>query len=100
MWRTPVPVFPRSIFRRRCFSDRYSSKSSRFLIFTGRDSDSRIRMRILHVLSQFEVTGAEVYAAVLSRRQHDLGHTIFIVSDTFSVPFPGTYIPHPIGVRS
>jgi len=57
-------------------------------------------MRILHVLSQFEVTGAEVYAAVLARRQHEQGNTVFIVSDTFSVPFPGTYIPHPIGVRN
>ena len=57
-------------------------------------------MNILHVLSQFEVTGAEVYAASLVSEQLRQGHTAYIVSDTFSTPTQGIYIPMPIGRRS
>lgn len=41
-------------------------------------------MNILHVLSQKEVTGAEVYAAVLADSQIQNGHNVYIISDTFS----------------
>ncbi len=57
-------------------------------------------MRILHVLSQFEVTGAEVYAATLINEQIRRRHTVLIVSDTFSTPTQARYIPIPIGDRS
>ncbi len=57
-------------------------------------------MKILHVLSQFEVTGAEVYAAELAHRQTEKGHDIVIVSDTLTLKVPGKYLPFPIGKRS
>ena len=57
-------------------------------------------MRILHVLSQFEVTGAEAYAASLIEAQIADGHTAIVVSDTFTLPTQATYIALPIGIRS
>jgi peptidoglycan/xylan/chitin deacetylase (PgdA/CDA1 family) len=57
-------------------------------------------MNILHVLSQFEVTGAEVYAVTLANAQRLRGHTIILVSDTLNVPYDGTYIRHSIGNRA
>ncbi|MGB2866875.1 MAG: polysaccharide deacetylase family protein [Bacteroidota bacterium] len=57
-------------------------------------------MKILHVLSQFEVTGAEVYAVTLAAAQQRRGDTVTIVSDTLTTPFAGEYIQHPIGRRS
>lgn len=57
-------------------------------------------MNILHVLSQFEVTGAETFAATLADEQIRNGHTVFIVSDTFHTPAKAEIIFHPIGKRS
>ena len=57
-------------------------------------------MNILHVLSQFEVTGAEAYAAALSEAQIARGHSATIVSDTFTFPTRATYVPLPVGIRS
>ncbi len=57
-------------------------------------------MKILHVLSQFEVTGAESYAASLIEAQAARGHETIIASDTFTLPTQATYIPLPIGERS
>jgi peptidoglycan/xylan/chitin deacetylase (PgdA/CDA1 family)/glycosyltransferase involved in cell wall biosynthesis len=57
-------------------------------------------MRILHVLSQFEVTGAEAYAASLIEAQIADGHGVIVVSDTFTLPTQATYIPLPVGIRS
>lgn len=57
-------------------------------------------MKILHVLSQFEVTGAEAYAASLIEAQIAHGHSVFIVSDTFTLPTQATYSPLPVGNRS
>lgn len=57
-------------------------------------------MNVLHVLSQYEVTGAEVYAATLVEQQAQRGHTLFVVSDTLTVPFRATTINIPIGQRS
>lgn len=56
-------------------------------------------MKILHVLSQFEVTGAEAYAVTLGDAQLSAGHEVVLVSDTLHLPFRGTYIAHPIGQR-
>ena len=57
-------------------------------------------MKILHVLSQFEVTGAEAYAASLIEAQLADGHSVIVASDTFTLPTNATYIPLPIGDRS
>ena len=58
------------------------------------------RMNILHVLSQFEVTGAEVYAVTLANTQFRRGHQPVIVSDTLSTPAEVPYIQLPVGRRS
>jgi peptidoglycan/xylan/chitin deacetylase (PgdA/CDA1 family)/glycosyltransferase involved in cell wall biosynthesis len=57
-------------------------------------------MNILHVLSQFEVTGAEVYAVTLASAQRRLGHSVTLVSDTLHIPFEGGFIAQAIGKRS
>lgn len=57
-------------------------------------------MNILHVLSQFEVTGAEVYAVTLAHAQLRRGHNPIIVSDTLSTPTEIPYIQVPVGRRS
>ncbi|MEK7748674.1 MAG: glycosyltransferase, partial [Bacteroidota bacterium] len=57
-------------------------------------------MNILHVLSQFEVTGAEVYAVTLANAQLHRGHQPVIVSDTLSTPAEVPYIQLPVGRRS
>lgn len=45
--------------------------------------------RILHILSQTELTGSEVYAHVLATRQAEQGHEVHALSDDFHLPFPG-----------
>lgn len=50
-------------------------------------------MRILHLLSQIEVTGAEVYAAQLATAQLAAGHQVWIMSDTWRSNTMATYIP-------
>jgi len=57
-------------------------------------------MKILHVLSQFEVTGAEAYAAALIDEQVRAGHSAIVLSDTFTLPVNARYIPMSIGKRS
>ena len=57
-------------------------------------------MNILHVLSQFEVTGAEAYAVTLIDEQLRAGHLATVVSDTLTLPTRATYIQVPIGQRS
>lgn len=56
-------------------------------------------MKILHVLSQLQVTGAETYAVSIADRHVDEGHEVFIVSDTLLTPTRARYIPQPIGNR-
>jgi len=57
-------------------------------------------MNILHVLSQFEVTGAEVYTVSLASAQRRLGHSVTLVSDTLHIPFECGFISQAIGKRS
>jgi len=57
-------------------------------------------MNILHVLSQFEVTGAEVYAVTLASAQKRSGHSVTLVSDNLHIPFEGAFVSQPIGKRS
>ncbi|MCM0607325.1 MAG: polysaccharide deacetylase family protein [Xanthomonadaceae bacterium] len=56
-------------------------------------------MNILHVLSQFEVTGAEAYAVTLANLQVAGGDSVFMVSDTLTLAHQAKYICYPIGNR-
>lgn len=56
-------------------------------------------MRILHLLSATHLTGSEVYAVTLVKRQRAEGHTCYIVSDTLTVPVDAIYISMPIHNR-
>lgn len=47
-----------------------------------------LAMRILHVLSQTELTGAEAYAAELIRNQLQMGHEVHVISDKFHLKIP------------
>jgi len=53
-------------------------------------------MRILHLLSQTELTGAEVYAQTLIESQVRDGHHVFAVSDRMHVPLPIPWLSLPI----
>ncbi len=57
-------------------------------------------MRILHLLSQTHLTGAEVYAADLCKYQMNEGRECFIISDTLSVKSNAKYIPMSIHNRN
>jgi len=56
-------------------------------------------VNILHVLSQYEVTGAETYAATLIAQQAREGHRVTVVSDTLSTPVDAEFMAMPIGKR-
>jgi peptidoglycan/xylan/chitin deacetylase (PgdA/CDA1 family) len=70
------------------------------LHLTGCKTTPGNAMRILHVLSQFEITGAEVYAVHLAREQRRKGHEVVLVTDTQTYPYDGEVIRMPIGLRS
>ena len=57
-------------------------------------------MRILHVLSQVTITGAETYAATFADHQIRQGHDVFIISDTFRTPTKAPVFAQPIDNRS
>lgn len=59
-------------------------------------------LKVLHILSQNELTGAEAYAIALIRRQLEAGHEVVIVSDTLTLPVPegARYFSLPIDRRS
>lgn len=56
-------------------------------------------MNILQVLSQYEVTGAETFAATLADTQILNGHNVFIISDNFYTKTNAKVILYPIGKR-
>ena len=56
-------------------------------------------MRILHVLSQVEVTGAETYAVTLVAEQLQRGDEVIVVSDTLATPTRAEYVPMRIARR-
>jgi len=56
-------------------------------------------MNVLMILSQVEVTGAEVYAAAISDKLIERGHKLFIVSDTLTVSTKAKYFPMPLNKR-
>jgi hypothetical protein len=57
-------------------------------------------MNILHLLSQTHLTGSEVYAASLIKRQIRDGHSCIIVSDTLSVQTDAQHVAMSIHNRS
>ena len=57
-------------------------------------------MKILHVLSQTELTGAETYTRALSSQQILNGHQVFVVSDRLHIPFMAQTYFQPISQRS
>lgn len=56
-------------------------------------------MHILHLLSQRELTGAEVYALTLARHQVRAGHRCMVVSDRLNVACDLPFLALPIGDR-
>lgn len=56
-------------------------------------------MRILHVLSQTELTGAEVYAVTLAASQQQQGDQPLIVTDKLHVPTTSEVLLRPISKR-
>ena len=58
------------------------------------------KMKILHLLSQTELTGSEAYAQTLCQEQAQAGHQIFVISDQLHLPFPGVYVPLKISTGS
>ncbi len=56
-------------------------------------------MKILHLLSQTQLTGAEVYALALCRYQLAHGHSCLIVSDRLHRSTPAPHITLPIDDR-
>ena len=57
-------------------------------------------MRILHLLSQIEVTGAEVYATQLAHSQLEAGMQVWIMSDTLHTLTAAHYVPLPLHQRT
>jgi len=53
-------------------------------------------MRILHLLSQTQLTGAEVYAQNLIESQVESGHSVFVISDRMHVKIPVPFVSQPI----
>ncbi len=57
-------------------------------------------MNVLLVLSQLEVTGAEVYAVQLADELIARGHSVIIVSDTLTKPTRAGYVPMDLNTRT
>lgn len=57
-------------------------------------------MRILHVLSQTEMTGAEAYAKILIEGQRNEGHETFLISEKLHVSLPIEWISMPLASGS
>lgn len=53
-------------------------------------------MRILHILTQTELTGSEVYAQIVAREMQRRGHHSSFVSDDFHVEMPGPCSKEPV----
>jgi peptidoglycan/xylan/chitin deacetylase (PgdA/CDA1 family) len=53
-------------------------------------------MRILHILSQTEMTGAEVYSQNLVQSQTAEGHQVFLISEKLHVDLPIPWLSWPV----
>ncbi|MGQ9706509.1 MAG: glycosyltransferase [bacterium] len=49
-------------------------------------------MRVLHLLSQLELTGAESYAITVAEKQIDMGYIVYIMSDSINMRTRADYI--------
>jgi len=49
-------------------------------------------MRVLHLLSQLELTGAESYAITIAEKQIDMGYDVYIMSDTINTETRAKYV--------
>ena len=58
------------------------------------------KLRILHVLSQVQLTGAEVYAIALADAHIVAGNEVFIISDKLHKPTNAKYFAQPIDKRT
>ncbi|MBX7231103.1 MAG: glycosyltransferase [Bdellovibrionales bacterium] len=58
------------------------------------------KIRVLHLLSQLELTGAEVYAQQLIQFQKEQGHEPYIISDRIHVPLPIPLHSLPVSIKS
>lgn len=69
---------------------------------TGSEEFRAVPMNILMTLSQLEVTGAEVYSVSVANKLLELGHKVFIVSDTLTTlrKTKASYTPAPLSKRS
>lgn len=56
-------------------------------------------MRILHLLSQRELTGAETYALTLARHHASAGHSCIVASDRLNVGCEFPFYAIPLGNR-
>jgi len=57
-------------------------------------------MNVLFTLSQLEVTGAEVFAVTLADKLVEYGHSVYIISDTLTVPTKAVYQSLPLTKRN
>lgn len=53
-------------------------------------------MRILHLLSQTQLTGSEVYAKTIIEKQTQDGHHVFVISDKIHIPLKVPFLSMPI----
>ncbi len=53
-------------------------------------------MKVLMLLSQTEITGAEVHAVQLGQWLSEAGHSVFLISDTLNMPTTLSYTQKPI----
>jgi peptidoglycan/xylan/chitin deacetylase (PgdA/CDA1 family) len=58
------------------------------------------KLNVLHVLSQYELTGAETYAVSLAEYQKSQGYSVWFVSDLLSTPTEIALLNAPISQRS
>jgi peptidoglycan/xylan/chitin deacetylase (PgdA/CDA1 family)/glycosyltransferase involved in cell wall biosynthesis len=59
-----------------------------------------MKLKILHIMSQMELTGAEVYALALADHQHASGHDVVVMADELHIPTKARFESCPIYDRS
>lgn len=59
-----------------------------------------MKLSILHVMSQVELTGAEVHALALARHQISKGHDVWVVADELHLPTTARFVALPISDRT
>ncbi len=49
-------------------------------------------LKILHIMSQLELTGAEVYAVMLANHQKSCGHSVTLLGDEIHIPCSASFV--------